>query len=183
MVSAYAQSLQTQVAAGSLTDAAAVVKVMRAAANRAAPDFGLFVQIIANVLCDLRNWPTEVQRLVNRIAVQPVSGFFVPFANSGFCRMLRDDPGSDDGNIPRHMLAYFVMRACGWHETVVLGGVAVHELDTLFARGANPDMMGDLRSGQMAVGLAQVSTTVNLFPDLFQANAVMPYCGHEGCQG
>jgi hypothetical protein len=174
-ISAYAKSQQ----GNTLSDAVGVYKVINLAATLAG-ERNLFAKVIGNTLCNLNNWPPELKFLNKGICAGNPGQYFVPFANSGFCRRLRDDPHSDEGNLPHHMLSYFVM-AHFLPAAEVYVGVQMHEEDTL-ATGSNPSMAGDLASGVLGVKLANLTYNLASFPETFARYTQLKKCGHKECQ-
>lgn len=180
---------------GTLTDAAAVKRAMDMAAVLSHGSGDTFVRLIANVIVDLNQTPPEagIPKLRDAIAVsRPPNQHSVWFQNSGFCRQLRDDPNSDAGNLPHHMLFYFVLTYF-WNRMakivdlsgIVAGGVLLHELDT-WRRGPNPEGPGDIRSGMLGTMLGQQLARRRknfvTFADTFASHAIAPNCGHADCK-
>lgn len=193
-----AQELSDQVQKKTMTDADAVKRVLNHATHlsRASGYPDEMVYLVANVLVNLSNFSqggftTSIQRLV---VVEPEGHYFVNFGNSGFCRRLRDLANSDEGNLPHHMLSYFVMNYCLqrkgwgiWGSSFIGAGVVAHEMDTLLKTKSNPNMAGDLRSGALGVDLAvflAVSPKSRLaqFEEYFAKRALMTKCGHAECK-
>lgn len=197
-VSFIAQDLWGQVQQKTITDAAAVKRVLNHAAHLSLasgyPDE--MVYLVANVLVNLSNFSQDgfTNSIRRTVAVEPQGHYFVNFANSGFCRLLRDLPESDEGNLPHHMLAYFVMNYClqrkGWGEwgsSFISVGVVAHEMDTLLKTKSNPNMAGDLQSGALGVELAvflaeSPKSRLAQFEEYFAKRALMTKCGHAECK-
>jgi hypothetical protein len=176
----YALGMSGRVSRGGFTSADAVSNVILVAANMT-NDRSTFAKAIGNVLVNNGNWPSEIAFLRKGIAVGTPGSHFVPFNNSGFCRLLRDSSTSDEGNLPHHMLSYFVM-AHFLPAAEVYVGVSMHEQDTLDSRGTNPEMAGDLASGTLGVKLANKTYSLKTFPSVFSRYTKMKECGHQGCK-
>lgn len=177
-VSSYAQAMAGHRSQG-MTSARAVCNVITVACL-SSPDRLSFAKVIGNVLCNIVNWPAEIKFLQKGIAEPPAGRYFVPFDNSGFCRRLRDTANSNEGNLPHHMLSYFVM-AHFLPAAEVYVAVQMHEQDTLDAQGSNPSMAGDLASGVLGVKLANRTYNLPGFPEIFASFTDMTRCGHAEC--
>lgn len=171
---------------GRVSDADAVIQTLRAAVNNSSQNLNIFYRLVGNILCNFGQWgDSPLLELSKSLAINKTNRdfFFVPFANSGFCRFLRDDFNTDEGNLPHHMLSYFVM-AYYLPRGIVMIGVWDHE-----NKPNNPEKAGDTRSGNLAAEMSQLidrNVWVNPYsfaaiPDYVRSKTVMPFCGHPEC--